>query len=278
MTLTGYFTTVTKQPEAHLILVTPAMATDFLERNHTNRDLKVVSIEKFGGLIESGEFKTTHQGIAFDVHGELIDGQNRLHAIIKTGIATLLWVFTGLAVDCRDAIDNGTGRSFTDAQAVKGIKLPPLYQATLRHMFVNLNRFDLSSNVVMERLKQQHDVAVLFSLECFAHEGTSRHIRIAPITAVVARAFYSKDKDRLKEFGRLLCTGFGTKPSDFMAIVLRNWVIDDTRDRHDRREVYRKTERALQIFLEERVVKKLYEADRELFPLPDEERNEKKVA
>ena len=58
-------------------------------------------------LIKNGEFTLTHQGIAFDEDGNLIDGQHRLHAIIKAGIAVKMEVSSGWPRSNILAIDVG---------------------------------------------------------------------------------------------------------------------------------------------------------------------------
>jgi hypothetical protein len=53
----------------------------------------------------------THQGIAFDEFGNLIDGQHRLHAIVKSGKTITCLVSFGVHVDAVSVIDRGLRRS-----------------------------------------------------------------------------------------------------------------------------------------------------------------------
>lgn len=63
------------------VAMTPAMAERFLARNEGNRLIRRYKVEAIADAIRRGEWETTHQGIAIDPDGRLIDGQHRLSAI-----------------------------------------------------------------------------------------------------------------------------------------------------------------------------------------------------
>src|SRR5262249_7313781 len=79
-------------------LVTPAIARAWLKRNVCNRPLREPEVEDMRAAFERGEWELTHQGIAFDDHGDLIDGQHRLHAIAlqPEGFRCMMLVSRGL--------------------------------------------------------------------------------------------------------------------------------------------------------------------------------------
>lgn len=65
--------------------VTPELAMEWLEYNfENNRSIKRSYVEKLKLEMTSGSFKVTHQAIAFDEGGKLIDGQHRLTAIMES--------------------------------------------------------------------------------------------------------------------------------------------------------------------------------------------------
>jgi hypothetical protein len=67
--------------QTELATITPAVAREMLKHNTDNRVLRPSHVETLRVSFERGEFVTTHQGIAFDKSGNLIDGQHRLTAI-----------------------------------------------------------------------------------------------------------------------------------------------------------------------------------------------------
>lgn len=99
--------------------VTPEMAADLLKQNLHNRKLKETTIEAYAMDMRNDAWMTTHQGVAFDGAGNLIDGQHRLHGIVRAKKPVLLLITTGWPVaggkrKTMDAVDRGTNRSLSD--------------------------------------------------------------------------------------------------------------------------------------------------------------------
>lgn len=69
------------KPATEVIQVTPRIARDWLKHNTSNRPMRPSHIENLRLSFERGEYVQTHQGVAFDASGVLIDGQHRLTAI-----------------------------------------------------------------------------------------------------------------------------------------------------------------------------------------------------
>lgn len=96
-----------------LVLITPELAQMFYENLAVNRKLRPAAVDVFCTEIIQGTFRTTHQGIAINTQGQVIDGQHRLAAIIKTQIPVTMFV----AWDCEAVkamdwpCDNGQPRS-----------------------------------------------------------------------------------------------------------------------------------------------------------------------
>ncbi|MFB8416467.1 hypothetical protein ACFC63_13300 [Streptomyces albidoflavus] len=76
-------------------LVTPELAIEWLRRNiENNRPVSHGKVRQWKTDIEQGRWKLTHQGIAFDPEGNLIDGQHRLLAIAASKRPIWIPVFT----------------------------------------------------------------------------------------------------------------------------------------------------------------------------------------
>jgi hypothetical protein len=103
-----------------IMTVTPEMAQEWLKKNiPNNRSLgpaKGYTIDMKGG-----KWKLTHQAIAFSESGFLIDGQNRLTAIAKAGLAVQMAVAFDCPNDSFDVLDIGKGRTLGDALKIRGI-------------------------------------------------------------------------------------------------------------------------------------------------------------
>lgn len=106
--------------ETRLTLVSPAMAREWLERNHDNRPLRPGVVDGFLAAYRRGEWKITHQGIAFAKSGRLLDGQHRLTFISELPEKTVvpMNVTADLDEDTFDSIDQGFKRTTSDLYAV----------------------------------------------------------------------------------------------------------------------------------------------------------------
>lgn len=106
--------------------ITPEIAKEYLGRNSKNRVVKPKSVEAYARDMQHGDFKTIHQGIAFDTEGNLIDGQHRLLAIILSNTPVTMMVTRGVPVD--DGIiatDRGVSRSVRDVMAIENKNCAP---------------------------------------------------------------------------------------------------------------------------------------------------------
>jgi hypothetical protein len=72
--------------------ITPERAQFYLEKNKTNRKVSWAAVGALAYDMATGAFVMTEQGIAFDANGGLVDGQHRLHAIIRSGRAQTMRV------------------------------------------------------------------------------------------------------------------------------------------------------------------------------------------
>lgn len=110
--------------------ITPAWAQQKLneltqvqtEGSFRQRDARERAIHRYAQDMKAGKWITTHQGIGFDDKGRLIDGQNRLWAIVKSGCTVDMLVTTGInhngKVTAMDVIDGGSPRTMAQALQV----------------------------------------------------------------------------------------------------------------------------------------------------------------
>ena len=98
--------------------ITPELAQDMLDQTEKigfkNRRLKPWKVEQYIRDLQAGSWKVTNQTLGVLANGAVIDGQHRLHAIAKSGIAVVILVVKGLGVDSFPFIDIGVARSLAD--------------------------------------------------------------------------------------------------------------------------------------------------------------------
>jgi hypothetical protein len=95
-------------------IITPGEAKMILLAMPKQRHLRPGNVKYFKDLISAGRFRVTHQGIAFDKAGKLIDGQHRLTACVEADAAIEVQVTFNMDPELFDSIDRGQGRNATD--------------------------------------------------------------------------------------------------------------------------------------------------------------------
>ncbi|MFJ5687702.1 hypothetical protein [Streptomyces sp. NPDC093099] len=121
---------------SRIIKVTPELAEIYLSKATVNRRLNAGQVRTLMETIIRGEWKLTHQGIAFDSNGTLLDGQHRLHAIIEANTPVEMVVFEGLSKDVFSVLDTGKRRSAADTLFSTGEKYLSQLSSTIRHVIL----------------------------------------------------------------------------------------------------------------------------------------------
>lgn len=103
------------------VIVTPRLAAKWLaQSNSDNRRVRLKHVEELATKLTAGEWKLTHQGIAFSKTDRLLDGQHRLMAIVQAGLPAELVVWRGCDEDMFGVLDHGLNRTVEDE-----LRLPP---------------------------------------------------------------------------------------------------------------------------------------------------------
>ncbi|MFJ9059248.1 hypothetical protein [Streptomyces sp. NPDC102409] len=119
--------------------VSPELAARWLTHNTGNRPLSKGTVQQLAAQIQRGEWQLTHQGIAFDEDDVLIDGQHRLAAIVKAGIAVPLTVTRGVPRTAFTVMDTGRKRTGRDTLALVGEANATHLAAALRGLHLYLH-------------------------------------------------------------------------------------------------------------------------------------------
>lgn len=266
-----------------VVMMTPEFAQQLLDKNHPdNRKPKKGKIatmrrDMLGEM--GGVWYLTHNGVAVDEDGYLVDGQNRLAACVQAGVEVPMVLVTNVPRKSMQGVDCGTNRNVADAAKIAGAELPHGgcgFAAIARRMFFGGGSKVYMSTPQILAFIAEHRKALDFA---FSALGTTpiKGITQAPVLAVIARAYYVRGaRTRVKEFAEVLKTGLPEHPKqDGAAIQLRNWLLTKLTSRGIRvtapaNVVYAKTESALKYFLEGYNPEKLYGTSKELFPIPQD--------
>jgi hypothetical protein len=106
---------------AEVVEITPAKAQVLLDANPNNRNVKPTKVEQYIDDMRHGRFRGDNgESIILAKTGELNDGQNRLQAIVKTGLKQLMFLSYGVERGTRHTVDLGAARTAGDMLGLKG--------------------------------------------------------------------------------------------------------------------------------------------------------------
>lgn len=101
--------------KTEVICVTPAFAKSLLAKNASfQRNPSRLTVKNYADAMKRGEWRLTHQGIATDVNGNLIDGQHRLMAVVESNMTIPMTLFSGVPESSFTVLDIGKKRDLAD--------------------------------------------------------------------------------------------------------------------------------------------------------------------
>lgn len=118
--------------------LTPEDAAKLLavSQGQTQRKLRQANIDRLTHAIIAGQWKETHQPIALNGDGVVIDGQHRLTAIVAAGMTVRTLIARDVPEDTFQVIDTGSVRSPYDVLVLAGIPNGAKMAAACRYLLV----------------------------------------------------------------------------------------------------------------------------------------------
>ncbi len=128
---------------SYRVLVTPEMAQQWIAAgNVDNRVVRKTVVSRYAAMMAGGEWKPTHQGVAFSAR-RLIDGQHRLLAVIAAQTAQWMIVFVDQDDETFGTLDRGSARSLRD-----DLKDTPIHNTDGLSWIARLANVDRSTRAV----------------------------------------------------------------------------------------------------------------------------------
>lgn len=101
--------------------INPELARFMLTTNSNNRNCSDNHVNFLAAEMSNNHWVFDGQPIRFSLTGQLLDGQHRLNAIIKSNTTQSFLIITGIADDAFKVMDTGKNRSGADALKINGI-------------------------------------------------------------------------------------------------------------------------------------------------------------
>lgn len=194
--------------------ITPEKARQYLETNVGNRRLNNGFAESLANEIREGRWQLTHQGIAFDENGRLIDGQHRLTAVALANEPVEMMVARGVAPSENNLyiIDNNRKRSVVDMLKIG--QYGPVYTNTrvigaIQTFFIvkgSRDRNDrLSADEIAKYISANEYGARVLNGFVYMVKNTGKPCNAKVLTALYSAFLYGESEEAIKSF--LRCYG-----------------------------------------------------------------------
>lgn len=213
-------------------LITPEKAAEYLKHNKINRPLKPERIRAYVAAMKAGKWQLTHQGIAFKSNGDLADGQNRLTAIVESGVPVMMKVTYDMDATI---LDRGAPRSDRDTLIMSGIDkstASSLAAAAVNFLFKYAYGCTPGDEVKIDFFAKYGSKLYDAVQLCSTKSDGSTLTRVTPVAAATFCALVcGVNKDGLKDFFKTVnsTTNFDRKMS--AATQLRNHILQEFRVR-----------------------------------------------
>lgn len=204
-------------------VITPAKSAEYLQHNAPwNRTVHKKAVEKYARDMKNGDFKLTHQGIAFDTDGHLIDGRHRLTAVLISGKPITCLVTRNVDSDAMSLIDRGTSRTVRDSLTIANPGMDTVSKvlkhaavpAVLRQLVVcSTKEMSLSVSEITKVFNVFHEQMIaLFGLTNAKHNGANR---CQLLSAAIAAMYCGVPTEAIDKFFQVFrraditdCAGF----------------------------------------------------------------------
>lgn len=249
---------ITKKPTATFVTMTRDIVDALLALNTKNRNLRAAVVDHYQRAVEGKLWVPTNQGIGVAANGFLLDGQHRLEALRAAGYPpVLMLVVTGLPDEAMAAVDGGTNRTPRDyLQFLFNQNVSAFVSALLRTSMLARDEFANNKYLPQEYATHLEELGDSIS-ELMKLEHVSR--MPAAVVAALVDAHHKGYQGEVEAFAKALATGEMLARGN-PALTLRNWMAQSKGwgGQPTLVERYRKTTSALQAWIDQRPLSKLY--------------------
>lgn len=120
------------KPTTSYVSVDPETAARWLGSNKVNRNVRVAKINQYAADMAEGRWNLSNDAICFAPDGTLLNGQHRLHAIMKSGATIVMLIVRNMPALAMTSMDIGSSRTAADALGFAGEKSTHLLAAAAK--------------------------------------------------------------------------------------------------------------------------------------------------
>ncbi len=220
------------EPTFEVVSMTPEWAEKILtQNNNMNRKIRKSKLMIYTRSIEAGDWKVTNQGIALDPEGNLLDGQHRLAAVVKSKTTVKILLGRNCDPSTFSVIDIGATRTTGDMLTLSGCTGKHNMLAAAMKQYISYIEFPkarwASANTPNHNkvVKYWYDKKDIIELHVPFITKCHKQFRTFTLSSALAFSLLADDAgwrlDEIMEFFTLLTTG-ANLPADSSILSFRN--------------------------------------------------------
>lgn len=219
--------------QAKIEIIDPAYAKQLLEQGITNRPISETAVLRYAKDMAEGKWESNGQGIVLTAAGMLLDGQHRMHAVIRANVPIGMLVVRGVEESAFVTLDSGRARQLRDVLAIDGFQNATQLAATARvayNYIVGNGLRESPTKPTLHSFVAEHPYLNDLCRHVFGNSGKGPVRRLNTMLAAVL--FLANSRKRYEpeavEFQQGLADGQGLFKGD-ARLALREWIINHER-------------------------------------------------
>lgn len=252
--------------------ITPKKAREYLDNQNINRKVSQLEINKMVVNMQKGLWVQESAPIIFDYEGKLIDGQHRMHAVIKSGIGQWFIVLFNYSKEAMSVLDIGKCRSAANVGQVKGLNINHRHTACVSALELPEKGVSNFSKSLIVEYFIRFEEGVRFAVD----NSSGGEKMPSPLCGLLAKAYYYEDRDALFNFMIVFGSGMASGEHEWAAIALRNYCQKMRQEQafymtwQRRIDLYLRCQNALTHFLAREAIRNVHKprSTVNLYPLP----------
>jgi len=122
-----------------LVTITPKIAEELISTNiWNNRNIIKSNVISLANQMSNGLWQShTGETIKISNTGKIIDGNNRLHAVVRSGVTIQVYLASNIPEEAIMVLDTGAKRTIADALTIRGIQNAQIKAASIQ-IYTNL--------------------------------------------------------------------------------------------------------------------------------------------
>lgn len=157
-------------------LITPEIAQEILHHNKKNRPINWKKVEEYADMMSRGEWALIAQGIVLDTNGDVLTGQQRLWAVVYSGVSIYMRVSRGNPPSTARLLDRGRPQSARDLASRETEKKHSPTEASIARAICVLNGNGKPSIDDLSKVIAEHSLKVSVLLEQTTGTRKSRSV------------------------------------------------------------------------------------------------------